>query len=452
MKHDRKMLKKYVLLLTVFLLITGCDKDNDNDIIIDPEGTMVLELSPCGNFCDNDLMGLCINDGTSNVVTGLTWYDGKLNHMKFAKIGEVAGVGDIKNIPMSGWEQDAVLEPGCGYVVWLDDTTYCRMYVEDWIHNNSKDGTTGAKIKYQMPFKPTIIKASESSLSIPVGGYYQFLVHIETNAKDWKYESPEEWIKLSHIENTILVSVDKNESIFGRTGTVIVRANEQIIRIPVIQAPIVQSSAPYAIGDLYYENGVIGVVYKVSDYGNHGMIASLTSKESRWTTTETFDGHYFGCSSRINGMENMEKIKQIENWSELFPAFKWCDDLNTGGVTGWYMPAIEELKDLYVGYNNMNEYMVDYNAHIVYSTEREKFNEVLINNEGNPILKGESHRTGYWLVSPYHLSSTEGEADKLSDYHVYRASWLVEFDSGYMNNICFPCAHGSSFVRAVRAF
>ena len=305
-----------------------------------------------------------------------------------------------------------------------------------------------------MPFKPTILEVSEKSLSIPAGGSYEFRVHVtKTNAKDWSYSSQEKWIKLSHIENTILVNVDKNESIFGRTGSFSIKANEQLIRIPVIQAPVVQTSARYEIGDLYYVNGVIGIVYKVSDDGNHGMIVSLDSKEMSWYINDKFDGHYFGCSSRTNGMENMEKIKQITNWAELFPAFKWCDDLNAGGVTGWYMPAIDELVDLYVGYNKMREYRVDYNANELYSTEREKFNEVLINNAGVSILKGVSRSNGYWLVSPYHLSSTEGEADDSWGYeNPIRASWLVSFDSGYMNNICFPCSHGACFVRAVRAF
>lgn len=38
----------------------------------------------------------------------------------------------------------------------------------------------------------------------------------------------------------------------------------------------------------------------------------------------------------------MEVIKRIPNWQEFYPAFYLCDQLNTNGVSGWYLPAINE--------------------------------------------------------------------------------------------------------------
>lgn len=40
----------------------------------------------------------------------------------------------------------------------------------------------------------------------------------------------------------------------------------------------------------------------------------------------------------------MNQIKKIPRWEELYPAFFVCDQLNTDGITGWYLPAIYEIK------------------------------------------------------------------------------------------------------------
>jgi len=45
-------------------------------------------------------------------------------------------------------------------------------------------------------------------------------------------------------------------------------------------------------------------------------------------------------------MNNMNNIKRVADWENKYPAFKWCNDLNTGSVSGWYLPSLEELKEL----------------------------------------------------------------------------------------------------------
>jgi len=42
---------------------------------------------------------------------------------------------------------------------------------------------------------------------------------------------------------------------------------------------------PYKVGDFYSEGGVMGIVYKVSDGGVHGMIISLNEAECAWGDT-----------------------------------------------------------------------------------------------------------------------------------------------------------------------
>lgn len=42
----------------------------------------------------------------------------------------------------------------------------------------------------------------------------------------------------------------------------------------------------------------------------------------------------------------MNVIKKIDFWQDYYPAFLLCEQLNTNGVTGWYLPAIEELNKI----------------------------------------------------------------------------------------------------------
>lgn len=50
-----------------------------------------------------------------------------------------------------------------------------------------------------------------------------------------------------------------------------------------------------------------------------------------------------GAVSRDDGEENTRKIHSIQNWQNLYPAFKAIDELNSNGNSEWYMPAIDEI-------------------------------------------------------------------------------------------------------------
>ncbi|MDL2312828.1 hypothetical protein LJC68_08130 [Bacteroidales bacterium OttesenSCG-928-B11] len=65
------------------------------------------------------------------------------------------------------------------------------------------------------------------------------------------------------------------------------------------------------------------------------------------------DGNgYFlvGASSLVNGKVNMEAIKACDLPLSDFPIFKWCEDKNTGGVTGWYLPSWDEALEIAKSY------------------------------------------------------------------------------------------------------
>lgn len=116
-------------------------------------------------------------------------------------------------------------------------------------------------------------------------------------------------------------------------------------------APITPAKT-YKVGDIYDENGKRGVVFEVSVDGKHGKIVSFNETDLKWANSE-FDswGEEIGADSETNGAVNMAVVQRIPNWREKYPAFAWCADLGKG----WYLPAIDELKAIYVIRNILNE-------------------------------------------------------------------------------------------------
>lgn len=95
----------------------------------------------------------------------------------------------------------------------------------------------------------------------------------------------------------------------------------------------------FKIGDRYSQDGKEGIIFAVSDDGQHGKIVSIDETKCFWSTKweET------GASDENDGMKNLRMIQAIEGWHEKYPAFAWCADKGKG----WYLPALNELKTLY---------------------------------------------------------------------------------------------------------
>ena len=96
------------------------------------------------------------------------------------------------------------------------------------------------------------------------------------------------------------------------------------------------ASGTYNIGDLVTVNGVQGVVFQTSPVVKIVSVKEGSTKWSEYGVTNATD--------KDNGKANMDKIKAISGWQTNYPPFKWCADYGNG----WYLPAINELKAIYV--------------------------------------------------------------------------------------------------------
>lgn len=127
----------------------------------------------------------------------------------------------------------------------------------------------------------------------------------------------------------------------------------------------------YKVGDYYNENGKEGVVFWVDSTGEHGKIVSMKSPDEdlQWTSDEIEQNRLIKATNKKDGAKNMEKVKQIPNWEQKYPAFAWCANLGEE----WYLPAKRELLQIERMCNKFEDKLDEMNliilAHCWSSTE-----------------------------------------------------------------------------------
>lgn len=154
----------------------------------------------------------------------------------------------------------------------------------------------------------------------------------------------------------------------------------------------------YKVGDYYEKDGVKGIVVRVDETGEHGLIMSLEKSAKKWIDggDEKFSTNaYF----EDDGEKNMAVIEKYINdngksW-DMFPYFQWCRSLGSG----WYAPALDELKDIL---KTINGGEGKYNAKFM-----KKITKLLKKHKGDGLIDG-----GYFgNKNPQMMySSTEGDA------------------------------------------
>ena len=129
----------------------------------------------------------------------------------------------------------------------------------------------------------------------------------------------------------------------GKATTVSATLTKQANPTPTSTPATTSASATYNIGDLVTINGVQGIVFQTSPVVK---IVSVKETTAKWST----DNVTTNASDKDNGKANMDKIKAISGWQTKYPAFKWCADLGSG----WYLPALNELKAIYAQQDKIN--------------------------------------------------------------------------------------------------
>lgn len=152
-------------------------------------------------------------------------------------------------------------------------------------------------------------------------------ITINTNS-DWEASSNQSWCTISKNGNNLTIrATPYSGSAANRKATISFKGLSTKIEV---------DQSKYALGDEYNENGVKGQVICINDTIRY---VGKDVGNAVWSNEDVLTGANNGYDGRVN----MAIIKKISGWKDLYPAFALCDALNTGNVTGWYLPAREEL-------------------------------------------------------------------------------------------------------------
>lgn len=103
------------------------------------------------------------------------------------------------------------------------------------------------------------------------------------------------------------------------------------------------SARTYEIGDYYYENNIEGVVYYISEDGNHGRVVSPNQTNANWNEAKN-KAFSYGNGWRIPSRQEFRKIGRYlkvinstlkSNGGEIIKGSYWTSE-NFSSDEAWY--------------------------------------------------------------------------------------------------------------------
>lgn len=172
-----------------------------------------------------------IDSGTSFAVylypdlnLGIYWSSS--NDRRIASVGPVNGLSDIISIPEHGWDQQVAAYPGYGYVGYVYNEFYVRLYVVDWLRSYLGE-ITGVVLKAQYPFEPWKIEGGlelqVESIEAPASGFMAYIPIISGAGDVHVQEYPEEWctVEVDNINKVVCLVVEENLKPEWREGRIV---------------------------------------------------------------------------------------------------------------------------------------------------------------------------------------------------------------------------------------
>lgn len=190
----------------------------------------------------------------------------------------------------------------------------------------SKDGKINAS--FNLIQKGATFEVKIDKIGFDKNSNYR-TVTINTTFANWEAESSADWCTFSKNGNQITIHATAANT--DRTA---------IISFKGFDAKITVHQSKYAVNDAFNENGIEGTV------GYIGDDSRLVYKELGEKVVWSSENVETGANSLSDGEYNMNVIKKIPFWQDSYPAFLLCEQLNVNGISGWYLPAIDELQNL----------------------------------------------------------------------------------------------------------
>lgn len=190
----------------------------------------------------------------------------------------------------------------------------------------SKDGKINAS--FNLIQKGATFEVKIDKIGFDKNSNYRTIT-INTTFANWEAESSADWCTFSKNGNQITIRATAANT--DRTA---------IISFKGFDTKITVHQSKYAVNDAFKENGIEGIV------GYIGDDSRLVYKELEGSVAWSSENVETGANSLSDGEYNMNVIKKIPFWQDSYPAFLLCEQLNVNGISGWYLPAIDELQNL----------------------------------------------------------------------------------------------------------
>ena len=200
----------------------------------------------------------------------------------------------------------------------------------------------GYEIAVKAIVVPQTVKQNTELLEIQtLGGYSYF------------YKLPSDFTFLSGKQVTFEVNIESGEcQVTVGEITDWIDVEETIVGEAIEDLPV------FKLYDFYDLNGVQGMVVEVDETGQHGKVMSLDEEIfSVWCTNVVL----YEENSTTDGLSNLQEILAIDPTLEYYPPLKWCYDKNQNGVTGWYLPASQEMMSVLKMYVDSPD---EFNGHL----------------------------------------------------------------------------------------
>ncbi len=195
----------------------------------------------------------------------------------------------------------------------------------------------------------------------------EFILNIKSNG-DWSVNDVPNWLTFDKTmgdgDCEINVSYEANNLSTYRSATVTFKVAEVTSQVMIVQNEMGVIS--YEVADFYPNtDNPIGVVYMVSEDGKSGKVVSLATPPKNWNGGDniaeclpfTTESGALTIELLGNGIANMRRVAELNDWENKFPAFYWAHCLNINGeidtkgymddVNGvWFLPSISDLEDM----------------------------------------------------------------------------------------------------------
>lgn len=280
---------------------------NPDTEVPDPEGTITLSMRNANNgttYIDNSIY---IN--RSDNFTGC----------KIVSLGAMKGLGNIAQIPKTGWSDQVAVVPGTGYVAYANNKYYCLYVVEEI--TNTSGGVIGALVKYYSPFggKDEAVQLEKNELSFTTEGGSQTVKMTNSSIIAFKVSSSESWCHPyvtttddSKVPNAVQISVDRNAP-----------SNEAIVTLETLtgkKTTIKVSTTPtLTLNRTEMEFGPSASTDGVVVYGNVDLSQITATSDVTWctvtpegTTRTDYDNQKY-TGLKITVIANPAETERIAN-------------------------------------------------------------------------------------------------------------------------------------------